>query len=79
MLNALDTVTEPPENGGTLARRKTPAIQLPTLVPLKLPLEMFTLVTRPLGAKVTTARPLPLGPSNRRQAVEADAAVCRAE
>jgi hypothetical protein len=61
MKNVFDTVTELPSNGGTLARRKIPAAQLPVEVPAK-GAPTMALVARPLAAKVTETRPLPVGP-----------------
>jgi len=67
MLKLFETVTGSPENAGMRARRKTPATHPPTAVPAKGAEATFALVTRPLGAKVTCALPLPVGPPGLAQ------------
>jgi hypothetical protein len=57
----LDTVTGPPENGGTVADRMRAAIQPPARVPEKIPPDRTELVTRPEGANVTMTRAVPAG------------------
>ena len=62
MKNDLCTVIGAPLKGGTEAERNATATQLPTAVPAKGGPTM-AVVAKPLGAKVTEALPLPLGPS----------------
>jgi len=57
-VNFFCTVMLPPVNGGTVAPLNAPRTQLATL-PVNGP-EIATLVTRPLCANVTSARPVPL-------------------
>src|SRR5262245_61549217 len=66
IVKLLATVVGSPENAGTRAARKTRATQPPTAVPARSPLTM-ALVARPLGAKVTTTRPPPVGPPGTLQ------------
>jgi hypothetical protein len=78
MLKLFDTVTDDPLNAGTWARRNTEATQPPTGVPANDPLTV-AVVARPLGAKVTVALPLPVGPPGFLQLAAPDAAALNAE
>ena len=69
MVKLLETVTGSPENAGIFARLKTLATHPPTEVPPNGSPVTLAVVTRPLGAKVITARPEPQGPSGRLQTV----------
>src|SRR5450432_3870060 len=79
MLKLLDTVTEDPLNAGTLERRNTEATQPPTGVPAYDPPATVAVVTRPLGANVTVALPLPVGPPGFLQLLAPEAAALSAE
>src|SRR5262245_14075591 len=72
------TVTGLPVNGGTVAFLKAAAAQLPTEVPAKGG-PTVAWVARPLGAKVTVAVPLPVGPLAVLQPAAEPAAPPRAE
>ena len=61
-MKLLETVTAFPLKAGTRAPRKREATQPPTEVPPNLPPTTLAVVTRPLGANVTMALPLPVGP-----------------
>ena len=61
MLTLLDTVTGPPENGGTVTLLNARAMQLPVGVPANGGPEMFAVVTCPEGANVIWTRAVPLG------------------
>ena len=78
MVKFLETVVGSPENLGTRAARNSRATQPPTLGPAKSPV-ISALVTRPLGANVTSARPVPVGPPSCLQPVAPFAAVTSAD
>lgn len=67
------TVTESPENAGTVTALKSRAMHAPTAVPENSPPTLAEL-TRPLGAKVTVACPVPEGPPIVRQLSAREAA-----
>src|SRR5689334_16256372 len=79
MLKLFETVTALPLKGGTCARRKTEATQPPTDEPPKSPPVTLAVVTRPLGANVTIALPVPVGPPGRLHPDAAEAAEESAE
>ncbi|HEX7454256.1 MAG TPA: hypothetical protein VF294_18320, partial [Polyangiaceae bacterium] len=75
IVKLFDTVTAAPLKGGTCALWKPEATQPPVGVPAKAPLTV-AVVTRPLGANVTVALPLPVGPPGfLHTAADMDAAV----
>ena len=78
MVKFFETVVGSPENFGTRAARKSRATQPPTPVPAKSPV-ISALVTRPLGANVTSARPAPVGPPSFLQLAAPLAAVTSAD
>src|SRR5687768_11324831 len=61
------TVVIGPSNAGTTACRSVRAMQLPVSVPANGGPLITAAVTRPVGAKLTTARATPLGSVPRRQ------------
>ena len=74
MVKLFDTLIGLPVNGGTLARRNTPATQPPTAVPANGGVSTVAAVTRPVGANVIDTFPEPVGPPGFLQLAAAEAA-----